>query len=131
MSQLSLAELRDFTVPSNSLTVWWLGQSSYFLKTPGGVLITIDPYLSNVCKKDGDLYGLDANRRIPAPMTPEELVGVDLYVLTHSHLDHMDPGTIPGYRKAGGKGRLQGDGCGPSREPFASKQDRVPSARDR
>ncbi|MCH2130592.1 MAG: MBL fold metallo-hydrolase [Pirellulaceae bacterium] len=104
MSQLSLAELRDFTVPSNSLTVWWLGQSSYFLKTPGGVLITIDPYLSNVCKKDGDLYGLDANRRIPAPMTPEELVGVDLYVLTHSHLDHMDPGTIPGYRKAGGKG---------------------------
>ena len=86
------------------MSVWWLGQSSYFLKTPQGVLAVIDPYLSNVCKEDGDRYGMIADRKVPAPMTPEELVGVDLYVLTHSHLDHMDPGTIPRYREAGGKG---------------------------
>ena len=74
------------------------------MKSPGGTLAVIDPYLSNVCKLDGDRYGMDADRRIPAPMTPDELVGVDLYVLTHSHLDHMDPETVPRYREAGGQG---------------------------
>ena len=103
-SELTLNELRGFSVPNGSLTAWWLGQSGYILKSPQGVLVAIDPYLSNVCKEDGDRYGMDADRRMPAPFTPDELVGIDLYVLTHSHLDHMDPETISSYCEAGGTG---------------------------
>ena len=104
MSELNLDQLRDHPTPPGSLTVWWLGQSGYFLKSPQGTLVVIDPYFSNLCKADGERYGMNADRQIPAPMRAEELVGVDLYVLTHSHLDHMDPETIRRYREAGGRG---------------------------
>ena len=105
MSHLTLSELRSFPIPTGTLTVWWLGQSGYFLKSPRGKLVVIDPYLSNACKEEnGDRYGTTADRRIPAPMRPDDLVGVDLYALTHSHLDHMDPPTISSYREAGGAG---------------------------
>ena len=99
-----MAQLQDFQVPQNALTMWWLGQSGFIVKSPAGKLIVIDPYLSNLCKLDGDRYGLDADRRVPAPISAPELVGVDLFVFTHSHLDHMDPETVKGYGEAGGKG---------------------------
>ncbi|MCH2596664.1 MAG: MBL fold metallo-hydrolase [Pirellulales bacterium] len=102
--KLTMEQLRAFEVPQGSLTVWWIGQAGFFIKTPQGVLIVIDPYLSNVCEKAGQSMGFDGSRRVPAPMTPAELVGVDLYVMTHSHPDHMDPEGIPAYREAGGKG---------------------------
>ena len=78
MSHLTLCELRSFPIPTGSLTVWWLGQSGYFLKSPRGKLVVIDPYLSNACKEEnGDRYGTSADRRIPAPMRSDDLVGVD------------------------------------------------------
>jgi len=86
------------------MTMWWLGQSGFVVKSPAGILIVIDPYLSNSCKADGDRLGIDAQRQVPIPIGPEELAGVDLYVLTHSHGDHMDPETIGPYRRAGGAG---------------------------
>ena len=99
-----MRELRDFTVPPGSLTVWWLGQSGFFIKSPDGFLIALDPYLSNACKADGDRLGLDGDRMQPIPLEPEALVGVDLLLFTHSHLDHMDPETLTPYRAAGGTG---------------------------
>jgi len=104
MKKLTLKELQAFSVPAGSLTVWWLGQASWILKSPGGKIVTIDPYLSNACEADGKQLGLNATRRIPVPIEPADLVGVDLYVFTHSHLDHMDPQTLGPYREAGGKG---------------------------
>jgi L-ascorbate 6-phosphate lactonase len=104
MSKLTLDQLRAYEVPAGSIAVWWLGQSGYFLKSPAGMLAVMDPYFSNACKDDGDKYGMDADRRVPAPMTGQDLNGVDLYVLTHSHLDHMDPDTVEGYQEAGGEG---------------------------
>jgi len=102
--KLTMEQLRAFEVPSGSLTVWWIGQGGFFLKSPQGVLVVLDPYLSDFCEKEGQRMGMDARRRVPAPLTPAELVGVDLYVMTHSHPDHMDPETIPAYREAGGRG---------------------------
>jgi L-ascorbate 6-phosphate lactonase len=103
-ARLSLQQMRDFRVPAGSMTIWWIGQAGYFLKSPGGVLIAIDPYLSNSCQSDAEKMGLDANRLVPIPFPPAELVGIDLFVLTHSHLDHMDPDTIGPYLAAGGNG---------------------------
>ena len=47
---------------------------------------------------------MNLDRLVPPPLSPRELVGVDLYAMTHSHGDHLDPETLAGYRAAGGTG---------------------------
>ena len=93
-----------FHVPPGAITLWWLGQSGYLIKSPQGRLLAIDPYLSNSCKAIGDDYGFDMDRLVPPPLPPADLVDVDLYAMTHSHGDHLDPETVAGYRAAGGRG---------------------------
>jgi len=102
--KLTMNKLRAFNVPEASLAVWWLGQASFIVKSPSGVIAAIDPYLTNSCKMTGESIGINFDRLIAAPLEPEELVGIDLYVMTHSHQDHLDPETLGRYRHAGGKG---------------------------
>ena len=84
---------------------WWrLGQTGFVVKSQGGTLIVIDPYLSNSAKAIGEPLGLNLDRLVPPPLAPRDLVGVDLYAMTHSHGDHLDPETLAGYRAAGGAG---------------------------
>lgn len=104
METLSLARLREYRVPDGSLTLWWLGQAGYVVKSPAGKLVAIDPYLSNSCKQVGDEFGFDLDRLVPPPLAPADLAGFDLYAMTHSHGDHLDPETLSGCRDAGGKG---------------------------
>lgn len=91
-------------MPAKSVALWWLGQSSFILKSPGGKVLAMDPYLSNACKAVGAKSGIDMDRMIPAPLAPRELVGIDAYLLTHGHEDHLDPDTLKPYREAGGHG---------------------------
>ena len=74
------------------------------VKSPAGKLVVIDPYLSNSAKAIGEPLGLNLDRLVPLPLLPSDLVGVDLYVMTHSHTDHLDPETLAAYRAAGGTG---------------------------
>lgn len=104
MSRSSMGDVRGYQPPGGSLAVWWLGQAGFFIKTPGGTLVVLDPYLTNSCKALGEEAGFNMDRLAPPPFAPADLVGVDLYVMTHSHRDHMDPETIEGYREAGGVG---------------------------
>jgi len=99
-----MSDIKAHTVPEGSIALWWLGQGGFLVKTPSGKIIVLDPYLSNACKKDGEAMGLDCDRMHPVPISPEDMVGIDLYVLTHSHGDHLDPETLQAYRNAGGKG---------------------------
>jgi L-ascorbate 6-phosphate lactonase len=104
MKTLSAEELRSHCVPPGSLTLWWLGQTGFVVKSPAGRLVVIDPYLSNSAKAIGAEVGLNLDRLVPAPLAARDLVGVDLYAMTHSHADHLDPETLAGYRTAGGAG---------------------------
>ncbi len=94
----------DHVVPPGKVTLWWLGQSGVVVKSPGGKIAAIDPYLSNSCKALGEQYGFDLDRMVPPPLAPADLAGFDLYAITHSHGDHLDPETLAGYRAAGGTG---------------------------
>jgi L-ascorbate 6-phosphate lactonase len=67
-------------------------------------VIALDPYLTDSCRALGEQAGFNFARQIPPPLLPADLVGVDLYVMTHSHQDHFDPETVAGYRAAGGHG---------------------------
>ncbi len=94
----------DQRVPAGKMTLWWLGQSGVVVKSPLGKIVAVDPYLTNSCKAIGEQFGFDMDRMVPPPLEPAELVGIDLYAMTHSHGDHLDPETLAGYRAAGGTG---------------------------
>ena len=86
-----LAERLDtLEVPEGQAAIGWLGQGSFVFKTSGGTLIYLDPYLS---------HGLESRlgwkRWFAPPILPEE-VRADMVIVTHNHLDHIDPDTVPG-----------------------------------
>ena len=104
MSTLSLRKVRAHATPPGGVSLWWLGQAGFLIKSPDGIVLALDPYLSNSCKAIGDEHGFDMDRLVPAPLAPRELAGVDAYVMTHSHQDHCDSETLAASRKAGGRG---------------------------
>lgn len=104
MQTITREHLRSLHVPPQSMTLWWLGQSGFVIKSPLGRLVAVDPYLSNSCKAIGLDGGFDMDRLVPPPLAPADLIDVDVYAMTHSHGDHLDPETLAGYRAAGGHG---------------------------
>jgi L-ascorbate metabolism protein UlaG (beta-lactamase superfamily) len=56
----------------------WLGQASFRIKSPGGKIIVIDPWLTN-------------GPKAPAPYKQDlaALGKVDLLLVTHAHVDHI------------------------------------------
>jgi len=99
-----MKQIQAHRVSRGFATIWWLGQAGFIIKSPGGKIVALDPYLSNSCKAIGDQHGFRMDRQVPSPIAGRDLVGVDLYLITHSHQDHLDPETIGPYRKAGGRG---------------------------
>lgn len=71
--------------------LWFLGQAG-FLLAGGGKRVLIDPYLSDSVAKLDPRF----SRLYPPPVDPAEL-RADLYLVTHDHLDHLDPETIGRY----------------------------------
>ncbi len=104
MNKLDLQSIQGHRTPPGAVTLWWLGQAGFILKSPAGVTAVLDPYLSNSCKALGEQAGFNFDRQFPPPIAPEDLVGVRAYLLTHSHQDHLDPDTLAAYRAAGGRG---------------------------
>ena len=67
----------------------WLGQAGFLFITHGGTTVMIDPYLSNTLEEEqGPAY----HRQVP--VQPEFLCTPDVLLITHSHADHMDFGTL-------------------------------------
>jgi len=104
MNALTMKALKAHPTPPGSITLWWLGQAGFIFRSPAGKLAVLDPYLSNSCKAIGDEHGFDMDRQVPPALAGADLAGVDAYLLTHTHQDHLDPETIAAYRKAGGRG---------------------------
>jgi L-ascorbate 6-phosphate lactonase len=90
--------VKNITAPElrpDQAALWFLGQAGY-LASAGGVTLAIDPYLSDSVAE----IAPDCARIMPAPIAPEELQ-VDIFIVTHDHLDHLDPQTIVPYRHKG------------------------------
>jgi L-ascorbate 6-phosphate lactonase len=97
-------QIQQFKVPHGKIALWWLGQSGWIFKSPKDKIIALDPYLTNACKVVGAANDINMNRLVPPPLLPKELLGVDAYVMTHGHEDHLDPHTLSPYRSVGGHG---------------------------
>jgi len=81
-------EIARAEVPARAVSLWWLGQASFALKGAGAT-IYIDPYLA-----------VSPRRLSPPPFPPDAVSGADLILLTHDHLDHIDPSALPGIAAA-------------------------------
>jgi len=86
-----MAEIQNTRVAKDSLALWFLGQNGWMVKSPGGAVLAIDPYLSDSCNPSR--RGLNLARQVPLPLDALALEA-DLLVCTHSHKDHADPETL-------------------------------------
>jgi L-ascorbate metabolism protein UlaG (beta-lactamase superfamily) len=78
-----IEDINQRRVPSGSVGVWWLGQASLVLKL-GETVMWVDPYLD------------PAERRLMPPLCrPEDVTNAGVVLLTHDHIDHIDPATLP------------------------------------
>jgi L-ascorbate 6-phosphate lactonase len=81
-------EIEQARVRPGTVVFWWLYQAGVAIKTPGGTIALIDPYLSDSVTRS---YGLP--RAVAAPLDPAE-AQADALLATHSHEDHLDPDSI-------------------------------------
>ncbi len=95
-----MESIREFSVPADSLAVWYMGQNGFLLKDAAGPLIGIDLYLSNSCATSFVHLPFRLDRQLPVFIEPEDL-DVDIFLTTHSHDDHADPDTIRRMKNTG------------------------------
>ncbi len=78
----------------SGIGIWWLGQAGFILRWRK-LTFLLDPYLSDhlSIKYSGKKY--PHIRMMPPPILPEKLIGIDFFISTHAHSDHLDPGLIP------------------------------------
>jgi L-ascorbate 6-phosphate lactonase len=81
-------EISNTVVHPGTMTIWWLYQAGVVVKSPGGTIVLVDPYLSDAVSRS---YG--SFRNVPAPLDPAQ-VDAAAILASHSHEDHLDPDSI-------------------------------------
>jgi L-ascorbate 6-phosphate lactonase len=82
----------EIALENQQAALFFLGQAGYALRACGKTVV-IDPYLTDSVGK----VAPDFPRAVPVPVTPDSF-RADIYIVTHDHLDHLDPETIAAYR---------------------------------
>lgn len=84
--------IRELDLAPQQAALWFLGQAGYVIRS-AGLTLAIDPYLTDSASASAPEF----HRSFPPPIEPEDL-RVDLWIVTHDHLDHLDPETLRRYR---------------------------------
>ena len=92
----------EFIVP-----VRMLGQSGCRLAF-GSTTVYVDPYLSDSVR---ELDAPDLTRQVPIAIAPACVTDADVVLITHEHIDHCDPHTLPALCKASPRARFIGPRC--------------------
>ncbi|MFC2174237.1 MBL fold metallo-hydrolase [Acidobacteriota bacterium] len=71
--------------PENGLRFTWLGHATVLIDIAGRRVLT-DPHLGN--------WVLFSRRLIAPPIRPDAIPDLDLVLISHSHFDHLDRGTL-------------------------------------
>lgn len=82
----------DKPVLNETVTLWFLGQAGYYIKS-GECSVLIDPYLSDSAGRRNP----PSSRSYPVPVDPSK-IQADIFIVTHDHIDHLDPETIEPYQ---------------------------------
>ena len=76
--------IKELPVAPGTVGCVWLGQAGYLFKSPAGVIVMVDPYLSDYAEAQ---WGI--SRVLPSPIDPD-LIQPDLLLVSHWHEDHLD-----------------------------------------
>ena len=90
-----MKEILQHQLSPSEAALWWLGQAGYVVRV-ANLTVVIDPYLSD---SGGVGSGsLEFSRLYPPPIQPQDLTA-GIIIITHNHLDHLDPDTLSHYQK--------------------------------
>ena len=78
---------------SNGITAAWLGHSTVLMNFYGVTILT-DPVLFKRIGADALLGTIGPKRLIAPGLKVSQLPAVDLVLLSHAHMDHLDPITL-------------------------------------
>ena len=82
-------QLAELEVPAGKLAICWAGQAGFLFKDSEGRTAAVDLYLSDCGEKMRGFKRFSAKLLDPAGFAP------DLYLITHSHFDHLDYEAVP------------------------------------
>jgi L-ascorbate 6-phosphate lactonase len=85
--------IQDLKVEPGTVACVWLGQAGYLFKSPEGVIVIVDPYLSDYAEQQ---WGMP--RAIP-PALDIAAIKPDLLLSSHWHEDHLDQPVIRHWAK--------------------------------
>ena len=85
------SQISSLTVSPGSAACVWLGQGGYLFKSPRGVTVMVDAYLSDYAEA---FWGV--TRAIPPVIDPAQFAP-DVFLTTHWHEDHLDAPTARHY----------------------------------
>ena len=91
-------------ISTSKIQLEHLGQTGLRIDV-GDLTVLVDPYLSHSVQ---ELDSPDLVRQVPISYKPNELTGVDWVLITHEHMDHCDPHTLPILAKASSNARFMG-----------------------
>jgi len=86
----------------NGITAAWLGHSTVLINFYGVTILT-DPVLCRRVGADTFLGSVGPKRLVAPALNAAQLPAIDLVLLSHAHMDHLDPATLralPGSPKA-------------------------------
>ena len=75
---LFLNTVRETPTPFGTAALWWMGQMGLWVKM-GNTVLSIDYFASDI-----------ERRQVPPPVPAEQVRGIDAFLGTHDHLDHID-----------------------------------------
>jgi len=76
--------------PASALTVANLGHATLLMNYFGVRLITDPTLFERVGFSVGSLLTIGPHRLVPAPLEPGKLQALDVILITHAHMDHLD-----------------------------------------
>ncbi len=85
------SQISSLTVSPNTAACVWLGQGGYLFKSPQGVTVMVDAYLTDYAEA---FWGV--TRAIPPVLDPERFTP-DVFLVTHWHEDHLDAPIVRRY----------------------------------
>ena len=89
-----IEKLNNTDVTTGSVHIYWIGQAGFIIKTAGGKIIMIDPYLTDsVYEGTKSDLGYAFKRVSPALFEPDE-IEADYCFCSHEHGDHVDTEAI-------------------------------------